>query len=164
MITCLSILTKLPNTSSTNTIVNKVGDNLATDEGFGSITSSTISEYLMETLPGWHVEEFLDSSSTPFGFCKIDDGLLPYIDTHDLESNMSSFSSESLGFWVPRAPTPLCTSQRYYHPQMVGQSGFKETKETTNMKANRRLADDVFTVPQISRPSNIGSKRSRPLW
>ncbi|XP_030472056.1 B-box zinc finger protein 20-like isoform X2 [Syzygium oleosum] len=30
----------------------------------GSISTSSISEYLMETLPGWHVDEFLDPSST----------------------------------------------------------------------------------------------------
>ncbi|KAJ6412077.1 hypothetical protein OIU84_005191 [Salix udensis] len=155
----------VPSTSSTNTVVNKGGDNLVTSEGFGSTTSSTISEYLMETLPGWHVEEFLDSSpTTPFGFCKIDDGLLPYMDTHDLERDISSFSSESLGLWVPQAPPPLYTSQQYYYPQSVGQSGFKETKETTNMKGRRRFTDDAFTVPQISPPSNTGSKRSRPLW
>ncbi|KAJ6736337.1 B-BOX ZINC FINGER PROTEIN 19 [Salix viminalis] len=155
----------VPSTSSTNTVVNKGGDNLVTSEGFGSTTSSTISEYLMETLPGWHVEEFLDSSpTTPFGFCKIDDGLLPYMETHDLERDISSFSSESLGLWVPQAPPPLYTSQQYYYPQSVGQSGFKETKETTNMKASRRFTDDAFTVPQISPPSITGSKRSRPLW
>jgi len=156
----------VPSTLSANTVINKDGDNLVTSEGFGSTTSSTISEYLMETLPGWHVEEFLDSSfTTPFGFSKMDDGLLPYMGTHDLERNMSSFSSESLGLWVPQAPSPpLCASQQYYYPQLVGESGFKETKETTNMKANRRLTDDAFTVPQISPPSNIGSKRSRLLW
>uniref|UniRef100_A0A6N2KT84 B box-type domain-containing protein n=1 Tax=Salix viminalis TaxID=40686 RepID=A0A6N2KT84_SALVM len=155
----------VPSILSTNTVVNKGGNNLVTNEGFGSTTSSTISEYLMETLPGWHVEDFLDPSTTPFGFCKIDGGLSPFMDTHhDLESNMSSFSSESLGIWVPQTPTASYTSQQYYYPQLVGQSGFKEIKETTNMKANRRLADDVFTVPQISLPTNIGSKRSRTLW
>jgi hypothetical protein len=62
----------VPSTLSANTVINKDGDNLVTSEGFGSTTSSTISEYLMETLPGWHVEEFLDSSSTtPFGFSKV---------------------------------------------------------------------------------------------
>ncbi|XP_011028947.1 PREDICTED: B-box zinc finger protein 21-like [Populus euphratica] len=154
----------VPSTLSTNTVANKGGYNLVTNEGFGSTTTSTISEYLMETLPGWHVEDFLDSSTTPFGFCKIDDVLLPFMDTHDLESNMSSFSPESLGLWVPQAPSTPFTSRQYYFPQVVGQSGFKEIKETTNMKADRRLADDVFTVPQISLPTSISSKRSRPLW
>lgn len=36
----------------------------------GGLTSS-ISEYLIDTLPGWHVEDFLDSPSPPFGFCKV---------------------------------------------------------------------------------------------
>ncbi|CAH1450277.1 unnamed protein product [Lactuca virosa] len=30
-----------------------------------SMEARSISEYLMETLPGWHVDEFLD----PYGFC-----------------------------------------------------------------------------------------------
>ena len=30
--------------------------------------TSSISEYLIETLPGWHVEDFLNSSSVAFGF------------------------------------------------------------------------------------------------
>lgn len=38
----------------------------------GSVSTSSISEYLMETLPGWHVDDFLDpSSSSPYGFCKV---------------------------------------------------------------------------------------------
>lgn len=41
-------------------------------EGLVSDTSS-ISEYLLETLPGWHVQDFLDypSSSTTYDFCKL---------------------------------------------------------------------------------------------
>ncbi|KAI3753338.1 hypothetical protein L2E82_25389 [Cichorium intybus] len=31
-----------------------------------SMEGRSISEYLMETLPGWHVDEFLD----PYGYCK----------------------------------------------------------------------------------------------
>ena len=37
-----------------------------------SISTSSISEYLMETLPGWRVEDFLDPSSANYnGFCKV---------------------------------------------------------------------------------------------
>lgn len=62
----------ITNSVSSNTVPNKGGNNMVTNiEGFGSTTSSTISQYLMETLPGWQVEEFLDSPSTPFGFCKV---------------------------------------------------------------------------------------------
>lgn len=32
---------------------------------------SSISHYLMEMLPGWHFEEFIDNCSTSFGFCKV---------------------------------------------------------------------------------------------
>ncbi|XP_021614271.1 B-box zinc finger protein 21 isoform X2 [Manihot esculenta] len=49
-----------------DTTVNKAGDNLLINEGIGS--TSSISEYLIETLPGWHVEDFLDIPSTAFGF------------------------------------------------------------------------------------------------
>nr|GLL47410.1 B-box zinc finger protein 20-like [Ipomoea trifida]GMD00169.1 B-box zinc finger protein 21 [Ipomoea batatas]GME19766.1 B-box zinc finger protein 21 [Ipomoea batatas] len=37
-------------------------------EGSLSATSS-ISEYLTQTLPGWHVEDFLDPLSSTYGFC-----------------------------------------------------------------------------------------------
>ncbi|KAG2254369.1 hypothetical protein Bca52824_084505 [Brassica carinata] len=45
-------------------------------------STSTISEYLIDTLPGWHVEDFLDSSLPPYGFSKSgdDDGVLPYME------------------------------------------------------------------------------------
>lgn len=35
----------------------------------GSVSTSSISEYLIETLPGWHVEDFLEyPSSSPYEF------------------------------------------------------------------------------------------------
>lgn len=40
------------------------GDNAATSHGCGSSTSSSISEYLTKTLPGWHVEDFLVDDAT----------------------------------------------------------------------------------------------------
>lgn len=43
--------------------------NLLPNDGVGS--TSSISEYLTETLPGWHVEDLLDFSSKSFGFCKV---------------------------------------------------------------------------------------------
>ncbi|XP_022752087.1 B-box zinc finger protein 21-like [Durio zibethinus] len=146
-------------TTAAAAVVNKSsGDNLLASEGGGS--TSSISEYLIEMLPGWQVEDFLDSSSPPFGFCKSDDGMLPFFYA-GLESNISSFSPESLGLWVPQSPSPLYPPQ--YSSEMGGQIGFKETKEVPGMKANRRWTEDALTVPQIS-PSSTGSKRSRPLW
>ncbi|KAI4336820.1 hypothetical protein L6164_015300 [Bauhinia variegata] len=125
--------------------INKAGEGLLTPEGVGS--TSSISEYLIETLPGWQVEDLLDSSSVPSGLCKNDD-ILPFLHA-DIEGNLGSFSPGSDGIWVPQAPCPL------YSSQMDGQIGFKISRS--------RLKDDNFIVPQISPPS-IGSKRSRLLW
>ncbi|KAK9104614.1 hypothetical protein Scep_021458 [Stephania cephalantha] len=36
----------------------------------GGAPTSSISEYLIEMLPGWHVEDLLDSSTHNHGFCK----------------------------------------------------------------------------------------------
>ncbi|KAK8506614.1 hypothetical protein V6N13_103386 [Hibiscus sabdariffa] len=118
-------------------------------------STSSISEYLVEMIPGWHVEDFLDS-----GFSKSGDGMLPFFDA-DLEKNMIHFSPGSLELWVPQqSPSSLYTPQN--SSQMGGQIEFKETKEIIGMKAARRWTDDAFTVPEIIPPS-IGSKRFRPL-
>lgn len=37
------------------------------DYGITSVSTSSISEFLMETLPGWHVDEFLDPASSQYG-------------------------------------------------------------------------------------------------
>ncbi|XP_059460493.1 B-box zinc finger protein 21-like [Corylus avellana] len=140
------------NSASTTTpaaITDKGGEKLPMDQ------TSSISEYLIETLPGWHVEDFLDSTYDPFNFCKSDDGVLPFL-AADIESNMGTFSPEiSFGIWVPRSPAPL------FPPHLAAQTALKEAKEGSNIKANRRWMDDGFTVPQITTPST-GSKRSRP--
>ncbi|KAL5780604.1 hypothetical protein ACOSQ2_011341 [Xanthoceras sorbifolium] len=144
-------------TTTANTISNNSGNinnNLQISESGGS--TSSISEYLIEMLPGWHVEDFLDSSSDTLSFCKSNDGVLPF----DVEGKMSSFSSKSLGIWVPQAPTPLHPSLCSPSSQTGGQSGLKEVTSCTKTN-NRRWTDDGLTVPQISPPS-IGSKRSRP--
>ncbi|XP_050363727.1 B-box zinc finger protein 20-like [Argentina anserina] len=154
----------VPKVSTCNNNSAKSGGGLLPNDGVGSMSS--ISEYLTETLPGWHVEDLLDfSSNQSFGFCKADNGNLPFFDD-DIESNLSSFSSENMGIWVPQGSGPNPSMQ---HSQM----GFKDiTKEAANMnmiKGNynnnyRSMSnvDDSFTVPQISPPS-VGSKRSRPF-
>lgn len=55
----------------TTTIVDKFGKNNQVMNGVGNGSTSSISEYLIEMLPGWHVEDFLDSSSTPSTFLKV---------------------------------------------------------------------------------------------
>nr|KYP64921.1 putative salt tolerance-like protein At1g75540 family [Cajanus cajan] len=49
----------------------KVEDNVASDTGSVSTTTSSISEYLIETIPGYCFEDLLDASFAPNGFCKV---------------------------------------------------------------------------------------------
>ncbi|KAL5706634.1 hypothetical protein ACHQM5_024777 [Ranunculus cassubicifolius] len=117
-------------------------------------STSSIAEYLIETLPGWHVEDFLDSSSAlQNGFCK-DHNLSPFSDL-EVDTNLGNFpSDDDLGIWVPQAPTQVDEQKTAGY--------FKETnKSQTNPKVNKRWNDHGFTVPQISPQSN---KRSRSFW
>jgi len=47
----------------------KAEDNVGSDTG--SVSTSSISEYLIETIPGYCFEELLDGSFAPNGFCKV---------------------------------------------------------------------------------------------
>ncbi|XP_061366458.1 B-box zinc finger protein 21-like [Gastrolobium bilobum] len=152
-----SIAKNAPSGSSTTLLPPSpsIGGSLVAIEGTVSTSASSISQYLIETLPGWQIEDFLDSYSVPFGFSKGDD-MFPLLDA-DIERDLGSFSPENMGIWVPQAPPPL------YSSQMDWRIGHNETKESTNIKGSRsRLRDDNFTVPQISPDSN--SKRPRSLW
>lgn len=129
------------------------------EEGSGG---STISQYLIETLPGWQVDDFLDSSSVPFAFSKGDE-----LFNVGIEENLDSFfPNNNMGIWVPQAPPPSLYSSSQI---MMGQS--ETTKKGNNNKSSinksrLRLRDDhdsnSFTVPQISPVAN--SKRTRYLW
>ncbi|XP_058225428.1 B-box zinc finger protein 21-like [Rhododendron vialii] len=136
-------------------------------------SSSTISEYLIEMLPGWRVEDFLvDSSPSSFGFCKTADEVLPNWEADPDNSNLGSISSpKNMGIWVPQAPPPLYPSL-YPLPNTAygNQISFKESKEATNNNINKYSRnwreEGVFTVPQIISPpsSTASNKRSRTFW
>ncbi|KAM7479347.1 hypothetical protein LguiA_027560 [Lonicera macranthoides] len=129
----------------------------------GSVSTSSISEYLMETLPGWHVDDFLDpSSSSPHGFCKVYNHALPF---DDLECNMGSLSSEHLSIWVPQ---PSFQSHHYHHQfQQTGAlngqkiEGSEEVDSTMKGSSTRKWSsEDCFEVPRFINPPSI-NKRSR---
>ncbi|KAG5543110.1 hypothetical protein RHGRI_016006 [Rhododendron griersonianum] len=128
---------------------------------------SSISEYLIETIPGWRVEDLLDSPPpSSFGLSEAVGDVLPIWDV-DLESNhlSCSFSSpEALPPPPPIFPTHQCPSSNI---SFGGQISFKESKEvvTNRIKSSRKWRDDgCFIVPQITTPSNPSSKRSRTFW
>ncbi|XP_055811550.1 B-box zinc finger protein 21-like [Solanum dulcamara] len=136
----------------------------------GNNLTSSISEYL-EMLPGCHVEDFLDCSTTN-GYSENigDEDMLSFWDT-DLESQLSSFPPQNVGIWVPQAP-PLPESKQETQTQLFTPSilnfgeqiGLKESREVTNIKSSRKWTDEnSFAVPQIKPPST-SFKRSRNYW
>ncbi|KVH87616.1 B-box zinc finger protein 21-like [Cynara cardunculus var. scolymus] len=156
--------------------------------GQGSTTSS-ISEYLIEMLPGWHVEDFLDPP--PNNFSKVvdnDPALIWGCDALDGSLN-ASFSPESMGIWVPQAPPPASkpptppplydhlvqqfepSSNIGFGDQTVNGSSIVFAPNNYNnlnkmKKSSRKWTSDngnCFTVPQI-RPPPTTTKRSRTLW
>ncbi|KAK6946300.1 B-box-type zinc finger [Dillenia turbinata] len=134
---------------------------MSSEEGGGvaSGPTSSISEYLIETLPGWRVEDFLDSLPSQFGFCKTSDNLSPSVG-QDLESNSGCLTSQDLPIRVPQAPS-LSTNLPQFLPQKEFSYGLKDSKEVNNKRVLQKSSDDGFTVPQISHPS---LKRSRQYW
>ncbi|XP_052194247.1 LOW QUALITY PROTEIN: B-box zinc finger protein 20 [Diospyros lotus] len=114
-----------------------------------SISTSSISEYLMQTLPGWSVDDFLDPSSSSHGFCKTydDEQRIP---DHGFGSDLDPLFGDS-AIWVPQFSHVL---------QFLSQSNatnalLKGSEEADNMKKTgcRRGGseeDGSFRVPQIS--------------
>ncbi|KAK4778910.1 hypothetical protein SAY86_006438 [Trapa natans] len=144
---------------------------MAVHHGKGS--TSSISEYLIDMLPGWHFEEFIDTCSDSFGFYKSvgntnDYGSLFSTEDGDDSLGSSFLSSESLGTLVPQAPT-LTISAANTNYQISGETyRVKEaaaiSRQTVTAKHNstnnKRSTDDILAVPQI-RPPPSGLKRSR---
>ncbi|KAL6346544.1 hypothetical protein AAG906_000162 [Vitis piasezkii] len=111
--------------------------------------NQSISEYLMETLPGWRVDDFLDPSS---GFSEFPD--------HGVGTHLSSFPYEDFAVWVPQ-DTPQFNHLPLYIPQTGGGNGLKASEEANTVKVSRKRIDDGFTVPEIS---TLPLKKSRNLW
>ncbi|XP_027356328.1 B-box zinc finger protein 21-like [Abrus precatorius] len=138
------LMTKASNSPST--VPTPVTMNTNEEAGF----TSSISEYLINTIPGWKFEDFLDSPSVPFASSKNGDEMLSLLDGDIDKGNLVSFSAG--GIWVPQAPFSI---------QMDGQNGYRETREGSNRS---RSGDDNFIVPQLSPPIMNASKRPRLLW
>ncbi|KAI4388465.1 hypothetical protein MLD38_000787 [Melastoma candidum] len=132
-------------------VVGKDGNGSGTD-----LLTSSISEYLIEMLPGWHFEDFLDSCSASFGFCKNDSGH-PQSNDNDLDCEISSFSLESPGIWVPR----MQPAQAPPHPSQFTNPNPQPNQKTMKTPP-KRWNNDSFAVPEIrTSPSSTEFKRSR---
>ncbi|CAH9067836.1 unnamed protein product [Cuscuta epithymum] len=116
------------------------------------LTSSSLSEYL-EMLPGYHVEDLLDSSP-PYGLYKMGgNGVMPFWE-NDIESSMCSISSEKDGVSVPQASSHQ-HKQTQTIPTAFGGSQFGFSRKWTD--------DNCFAVPEM-RTSSTSLKRSRIFW
>ncbi|GAB2267690.1 hypothetical protein Dimus_002673 [Dionaea muscipula] len=144
--------------------------------GGTSTSTSSISEYLMEMLPGWKVDDFLEPASAPFALSKgSDDDSASFWDAgldnnnhhHHHNNNSSRVSSyEKMRIWVPQAPILPLESPYTTNSTHVGFQGTGVEKMDTSRKAitgRKWNRDDGFSVPQIS-PQGNGSKRSRTFW
>ncbi|KAL8250579.1 hypothetical protein R6Q59_034272 [Mikania micrantha] len=161
--------------------------------GHGSTAASSISEYLIETLPGWHVEDFLDSPSTfsndILQVNEDDSGL--FWDDEVLKGSMNDcFSPETMGIWVPQAPPPAAPppptapppslllnpynqlqsySNLSFGSQMTGGSSpfFAPVTNLNKISKSNGKSDfedgNCFAVPQISPPMSTIFKRSTTI-
>ncbi|KAK9066644.1 hypothetical protein SSX86_013967 [Deinandra increscens subsp. villosa] len=150
--------------------------------GRGCDEGSSISEYLIETLPGWHVEDFLDSPPT---YLKVDsDESAMFWDDEVLKRDMNDcFSPETMGIWVPQAPPPPAAPppptapplhNPYHHPHQLSNTGFGSqmisgsslsfapNKITKSQGRTETEDGNCFMVPQIS-PTTTSFKRSRTI-
>ncbi|KAL9234710.1 hypothetical protein vseg_009548 [Gypsophila vaccaria] len=168
-------------TSTTISFATNIKTNSAVNSG--TSTASNISDYLIETLPGWHFDDFiLDPASTtapPFGSSKtgnnnsgfgMDEDLSAFFDVEEYEKNFTSYSTQSQNLWVPQAPLAATIDHQPSIFRSVGLvHGTKQQETSVNInngnKSGRKfIRNDAFTVPQIISSSVPSNKRSRPFW
>ncbi|KAL3845287.1 hypothetical protein ACJIZ3_002690 [Penstemon smallii] len=166
-------------TTTTTTTVVQRADDVAAPESCdkinnpGQLQTSSISEYLIDMLPGWHVEDILDSSPPPNydGFSKNgeNDASWTFWDA-GLESNVNNvFPKEKMGIWVPQVSPSLNQTQNQSVDISFGATtnGFNGFCNNTNnsIKSSRKWSEDnSFAVPQIRPAPSSSFKRSRNLW
>ncbi|WOG84681.1 hypothetical protein DCAR_0103865 [Daucus carota subsp. sativus] len=129
------------------------------DYGITSGSTSSISEYLMETLPGWHIDEFLDPLSSQYGFCDkgTNNYMSPYIDD-SLQGLLGPISSQDV---VPQAP-PLSDQAHFYETQEfnLGPVKVKSENEKNSKKGGKKWSRDGSAVIDKS----ASTKKSKRFW
>ncbi|KAM7263295.1 hypothetical protein ACFE04_000978 [Oxalis oulophora] len=125
-----------------------------------SDTRSSISEYLIETLPGWPVDDFLDPSN-PNGYSKTGVSFYAFGDNQDVQTStstsISSFSLEECDFppWASQV-FPKTNEVPLYLPSQNGFTNCTDkTAEEKKVKLTQksRSSNNAFAVPQFSSSS-----------
>ncbi|KAG4973777.1 B-box zinc finger protein 21 [Glycine soja] len=139
-----------------------VGDNMACDTG--SVSTSSISEYLIQTIPGYCMEDLLDASFASNGLSK-DYEHQSAFQNQDVQVSMCSFPLQS---WVPQsqAGSPqLISTTSNLHPQINSLVGVMEMPKA---KASEGYSNCIYNydysaykVPSICPPLIKKCKRSR---
>lgn len=118
--------------------------------------NQTISDYLIKTLPGWRVDEFLNPSSSPSAFTKQvspPSTTTAHFPDHGTvtQLNLSSFPYEDFAVWEAEEDTP-------HHFNHLPPSQQSNAVKKVN---HRKRIDDAFTVPEIT---TSPLKKSRNIW
>ncbi|TKY67604.1 B-box zinc finger protein 21 [Spatholobus suberectus] len=135
-----------------------VGDNLACDTG--SVSTSSISEYLIETIPGYCVEDLLDASFASNGFSK-DYEHQSAFQNQDVQVSMCSFPLQA---WVPQsqAGSPQLSTTSNLHPQIDSLIGVMEMPKAIAGEGYSTWKYNYdYDVPSISPPLIKKCRRSR---
>ncbi|CAL0329259.1 unnamed protein product [Lupinus luteus] len=131
--------------------------NMSSDTG--SVSTSSISEYLTETIPGYCMEDLLDASFSPNGFFYKDYECHLKFQQQDLfQENMCSFPVASCSPQSQVRSSQLSTSNV---PQSLQfQQAALRVKEVPKSKGAEEYYNG-YTVPSVTPPLIKRSRRSR---
>ncbi|KAK1369513.1 B-box zinc finger protein 20 [Heracleum sosnowskyi] len=129
------------------------------DYGITSVSTSSISEYLMETLPGWHVEEFLDPSSSQYSL--YDKGTNDYVTLPHIDNNFEEFLGPTSSQDVVPQASRLSHSHLYQTGQFnLGPVIVKSENENNSKKGGKKWSRDGSAVVDKS----ASTKKSKRFW
>ncbi|KAK7351883.1 hypothetical protein VNO77_11634 [Canavalia gladiata] len=151
-----SVSLSLSNENATSSC--KVEDNIASDTA--SVSTSSISEYLIETIPGYCFEDLIDSSFPPTnGFCKNYHRRLAF-QNQDLQLSTCLFPFVT---WIPQAQVQsLQLSRSSGIPHNDSANGVSEIPKPNTVEGEWKWRHYGCTLAQTSTHQLIKkSRRSR---
>ncbi|KAI4389952.1 hypothetical protein MLD38_002116 [Melastoma candidum] len=132
-------------------------------EGDVLASGSSLSEYLMEALSGWQVDELLESCPDSSGTFKNGDGddSIDPLDMGICNLHWSGATAEGLGFWVPQAAPPVLYPTRAVEESLLNPSRGTDVVMGTRNHCHKRWSDEGLTVPRIGPAVAASFKRKR---